>query len=150
MALEPFPVAADQISARALARIAGGLYVLNIVLGAFAVGAAESLPGLFRLGVAAHVVVGLTNIPLAVIFYELFRVVSRRLALLEVFFVLVATAIEMAFRPRGAERGRDGRRGGLRRQLHLLRVLRPDDRLPRVPLDVHAEGGRRADGAERA
>jgi hypothetical protein len=98
MALEPVPVAAaDRISARALARIAGGLYVLNIVLGAFAVGAAPSLPGLFRLGVAAHVVVGLTNIPLAVIFYELFRVVSRRLALLDVFFILVATAIEMAF-----------------------------------------------------
>jgi hypothetical protein len=92
----PVP-AANRISTRALARIAGGLYVLNIVLGAFAIGAAESLPGLFRLGVAAHVVVGLTNIPLAVIFYELFRVVSRRLALLDVFFILVATAIEMAF-----------------------------------------------------
>jgi hypothetical protein len=41
MALEPVPVpAAHRISARALARIVGGLYVLNIVLGAFAVGAA--------------------------------------------------------------------------------------------------------------
>jgi hypothetical protein len=47
--------------------------------------------------VGAHVVVGLTNVPLALIFYDLFRVVSRRLALLVVFFTLVATSIEMAF-----------------------------------------------------
>ena len=49
---------------------------------------------LYRLGVAAHVVVTLTNIPLALTFYELFKVVNRRLALLDVFFGLVATAIE--------------------------------------------------------
>jgi Domain of unknown function (DUF4386) len=36
---------------------------------------------LYRLGLAAHVVVTLTNIPLALIFYELFKVVNRRLAL---------------------------------------------------------------------
>ena len=44
----------------------------------------------------AHLVVTLTNIPLALIFYELFKVVNRRLALLDVFFTLVATAIEAA------------------------------------------------------
>jgi len=38
----------------------------------------------------------LTNVPLAVIFYELFKVVNRRLALLDACFTLVATAIEAA------------------------------------------------------
>jgi hypothetical protein len=37
-----------------------------------------------------------TNIPMAVIFYDLFKVVNRRLALLDVFFTLVATSIEAA------------------------------------------------------
>ena len=37
-----------------------------------------------------------SNVPLAVIFYELFKVVNRRLALLDAFFILVATAIEAA------------------------------------------------------
>jgi hypothetical protein len=41
-------------------------------------------------------VVTTTNIPLAVIFYELFKVVNRRLALLDACFILVATAIEAA------------------------------------------------------
>lgn len=36
------------------------------------------------------------NIPLALIFYDLFKVVNRRLALLVVFFTLVGTAIEGA------------------------------------------------------
>lgn len=88
---------ADRLSARALARAAGALYLVNIVLGAFAVGFAPTMPGAYRVGVAAHVVVDLTNVPLALIFYELFRVVSRRLAVLVVFFTLVATSIEMAF-----------------------------------------------------
>ncbi len=51
---------------------------------------------LYRLGLAAHVVVTVTNVPLAVIFYDLFKVVNRRLALLDAFFILVATAIEAA------------------------------------------------------
>jgi hypothetical protein len=46
---------------------------------------------LFGRGLAAHVVVTLTNIPLALIFYELFKVGNRRVALLDVFFILVAT-----------------------------------------------------------
>ncbi len=49
---------------------------------------------LYRPGLAAHVVVTLTNIPMAVIFYDLLKVVNRRLALLDVFFTLVATSIE--------------------------------------------------------
>jgi len=92
------------LSPRPLARIAGALYLFNIVLGAYAIGYVPSVVGhdvqshelLFRTGIAAHVVVTLTNVPLAVIFYELFKVVNRRLALLNVFFTLVATAIEVA------------------------------------------------------
>ena len=93
--------------------MAGGLYLINIVLGFFAIGfvpAAIFVAGdaaatahniqthelLYRSGVVAHIVVTLTNIPLAVIFYELFKVVNRRLALLDVFFILVATAVEAA------------------------------------------------------
>jgi Domain of unknown function (DUF4386) len=103
------------VSPRRLARIAGGLYLVNIVLGAFAIGVVPTLltgPNvaatvrniaahelLYRLGLVAHVVVTLTNIPMAVIFYDLFKVVSRRLALLDVFFTLVATAVEVASLP---------------------------------------------------
>jgi Domain of unknown function (DUF4386) len=99
-------------SPRQLARIAGALYLINIVGGAFAIGfvrAALFTPDLattahniqthqllYRLGLAAHLVVTLTNVPLALIFYELFKVVNRRLALLTAFFILVATAIEAA------------------------------------------------------
>ena len=95
-----------------LARIAGALYLVNVVAGAFAIGyvqsrlltsdAAVSAANimshelLYRAGLAAHVVVTLTNVPLALIFYELFKSVNRRLALLDAFFILVATAIEAA------------------------------------------------------
>ena len=98
-------------SPRRLARIAGALYLINIVLGAFAIGfvrgtlvvsgdaaaTAHNIQAhelLYRLGLAAHVVVTVTNVPLAVLFYELFKVVNRRLALLNAGFILVATAIE--------------------------------------------------------
>lgn len=84
-----------------LARIAGALYLINIICGAFALGYVQSAAPtvtanevLYRAGIAAHVVVTLTNVPLAMIFYELFRVVSRRAATLIAFFTLVATAIE--------------------------------------------------------
>jgi hypothetical protein len=100
-------------SPRQLARIAGALYLINILGGAFAIGfvpatlvvsgdaaaTAHNIQAhelLYRLGLAAHVVVTVTNVPLAVIFYELFRVVNRRLALLDACFILVATAIEAA------------------------------------------------------
>ena len=98
-------------SPRQLARIAGALYLINIVGGAFAIGfvpamvvvsgdaaaTANNIQAhelLYRLGLAAHVVVTVTNVPLAVIFYDLFKVVNRRLALLNAGFILVATAIE--------------------------------------------------------
>jgi Domain of unknown function (DUF4386) len=103
------------LSARQLARIAGGLYLVNIVAGAFAIGYVKgslftddlattvdninSHLLLYRSGIAAHVIVTVTNVPLALIFYELFKVVNRKLALLDAFFVLVATAIEAASLP---------------------------------------------------
>ena len=100
-------------SPRQLARIAGVLYLINIVLGGFATGIVPAMVVvsgdaaatahnlqmhelLYRLGLVAHVVVTVTNVPLALIFYELFKVVNRRLALLDAFFILVATAIEAA------------------------------------------------------
>src|SRR2546427_2485186 len=95
-----------------LARSAGVLYLINIIGGAFAISmvpalscgsgsagmalAVQAHERLYRSGLAAHGVVTVTNIPLAVIFSELFKVVNRRLALLDVFFILVATAIEAA------------------------------------------------------
>src|SRR5947209_11603222 len=98
-------------SPRQLARIAGALYLINIVLGAFAtaiVPAIVVVSGdaaatahniqthelLYRLSLVAHVAVTVTNVPLALIFYELFKVVNRRLALLDAFLILVATAVE--------------------------------------------------------
>src|SRR5215471_9946033 len=100
-------------SPRLLARIAGALYLINIVVGAFAIGyvpAAIVVPGdaattahnilthelLYRSGLVAHLLALPTNIGLALIFYDLFKVVNRRLALLVVFFTLVGTAVEGA------------------------------------------------------
>jgi hypothetical protein len=100
-------------SPRRLARLAGALYLINIVGGAFAItivpamvlvagNAAATAHNiqthelLYRSGLVAHVLVTVTNVPLALIFYELFKVVNRRLALLDAFFILVATAIEAA------------------------------------------------------
>jgi hypothetical protein len=103
------------ISPRRLARTAGALYLVNIVLGAFAIGLVPAMlivPDLeatarniqahellYRLSLAAHLVVTLTNIPMAVIFYDLFKVVNRRIALLDMCVTLVATAIEAAGLP---------------------------------------------------
>jgi Domain of unknown function (DUF4386) len=100
-------------SPRQLARIAGVLYLINVIVGAFAIGyvpAAIVVPGdaaatarnilthelLYRAGLVAHLIVLPTNIGLALIFYDLFKVVNRRLALLVVFFTLVGTAVEGA------------------------------------------------------
>jgi hypothetical protein len=99
-------------SPRQLARAAGALYLINIVFGAFAIGLVPALlivPDLaatahniathellYRLGLVAHIVVTLTNVPMGLIFYDLLKVVNRRLALLDLFFTLVATSIEAA------------------------------------------------------
>jgi hypothetical protein len=100
-------------SPRLLARIYGALYLVNIVAGAFALGIVPSLlvvsgdPAatahniqthelLYRSGLAAHLLVTVTNVPGAVIFYELMKVVNRRLALLDLVLGLVATTLEAA------------------------------------------------------
>lgn len=93
---------AKELSPQALARIAGALYLVNILAGAFAIGYVPAALGsdphsnetLFRAGLAAHVAVTMTNVPLALIFWELFKIVNRRAALLVVLFTVVATAIE--------------------------------------------------------
>jgi hypothetical protein len=134
-------------SPRQLARSFGALYLVNIVFGAFALGVVPSIlvtsdmaatahniqahEMLYRLGLAAHVVVTLTNVPLALIFYELFKVVNRRLALLDLFFGLVATAIEAAsvlnqFAPVVLLGGRNYANALPQAQLHALAYLPGD------------------------
>lgn len=92
-------------SPRRLARMAGLLYLVNIVGGAFAFGfvpaavTAHTIQAhelLYRFGLVSHLIVTVTNVPMAVLFYELFKVVNRRLAMLDVCLTLVATAIEAA------------------------------------------------------
>ena len=51
---------------------------------------------LYRFGLTGHILVVLTNIPLAVIFYYLFKIVDRKAALLVVSFTLVGSAVETA------------------------------------------------------
>jgi hypothetical protein len=87
--------------------------LVNIVAGAYAIGyvptaivvsgdAAATAHNimtnelLYRSGLVAHIVALPTNVGLALIFYELFKIVSRRLAMLVVFFTLVGTAVEGA------------------------------------------------------
>jgi len=98
-------------SIKTTARIGGILYLINIVLGIFAIGYAPSVIVVagdatatahnilthelfYRFGLAAHIIILLTNIPLAVIFYHLFKAVNKGVSLLVVFFTLVGTAIE--------------------------------------------------------
>ena len=49
---------------------------------------------LFRVGFAVQIIASACNIPLAVIFFDPFRVVRRSVSLLVVFFMLMGTAIE--------------------------------------------------------
>lgn len=100
-----------EASPRLQARIAGVLYLVVIVAGFFAeifVREALTVSGnaaataanilaheqRFRLGFAGELLACACNLGLAVIFYNLFRVVNRSLALAVVFFTLVGTAIE--------------------------------------------------------
>ena len=100
-----------QASPRLKARIAGLLYLIVIAGGIFAelfVRGRLVVPGdaaatahnivtremLFRLGFATEVFYCSCNVPLILIFYDLFKVVNRSAALLVVFFSLVGTAIE--------------------------------------------------------
>ena len=100
-----------EASPRLKARIAGFLYLVIILCGAFAEAfvrqrlivsadvaatAANILAQeqLFRLGFIADLIPLLCNMLLAVIFYDLFKVVNRNLAALVVLFSLVGTAIQ--------------------------------------------------------
>ena len=100
-----------ELSPMAYARTAGLLYLIIIVAGLFAemfvrepmivnnnaAATAHNImshESLFRMGFAAELVAGLCNIPLILIFYELFKIVNKRVILLVVFFSLVGTAIE--------------------------------------------------------
>lgn len=95
------------------ARLGGALYLVNIIGGIFAIGYVASAmvvagnaagtvnnivahEQLYRAGIAVHILILLTNIPLAVIFYHLFKKVNLKATLLVVFFTLVGTTIEAA------------------------------------------------------
>src|SRR5215470_4012631 len=99
-----------EMSPRLKARLAGVIYLLTgvVALDEFAVlgrlvvhgdpaaTAANILAhqSLFRLGFAAQIIAQACQIPLAVIFFDLFKVVRRSVSLLVVFFMLMGTAIE--------------------------------------------------------
>jgi hypothetical protein len=98
-------------SPRLKARIGGGFYIIVIILGVFdeafvrgqlivwsdAAATAHNILAnepLYRLGFAAGIVLLPCNMPLAVIFYDLFKVVNRNVALLVALFIVIGTAIE--------------------------------------------------------
>jgi hypothetical protein len=100
-----------ETSPQRYARIAGALYLAIIVLGAFAEGFVTNkllVPGdpaatahnilgspvLWRLSVAADLIVALCAVPLLWIEYLLLRPVSKQLVLLAVLFNLVSLAVE--------------------------------------------------------
>jgi Domain of unknown function (DUF4386) len=93
------------------ARVAGLLYLIVIVFGAFAelgVRARLVVPGspaltaqnimahqmLYRIGFAGELFYLACNVPLTVIFYDLFKVVNRSVALIDAIFGLLSTAVE--------------------------------------------------------
>jgi hypothetical protein len=99
------------VSPQVKARIAGGLYLIVIVGGAFAelavrgrlvvqgdaAATAHNILAhefLYRCGFSIELFYLLCNIPLIVIFYDLFNVVNKNVALLDLFASLASTAIE--------------------------------------------------------
>lgn len=110
----PYLDAGDpKLSPRTLSRIAGALYLLIIALGTFgeafvrarivapedaAATAANlrALESVWRVGVAAEMVLLMCAVALTLILYVLLRPVSRELALLAAFFHLVTIAVEGA------------------------------------------------------
>jgi hypothetical protein len=100
----------DEASPRTLARVAGILYLLDLltsVPGDLLAGSAHVVPGdaaataasimahqpLLRLGVAANLFATACYVAVTVVFYALFKAVNRRLALLMMFASLTALAI---------------------------------------------------------
>lgn len=103
----------SEMSPRRDARIAGLLYLIVIVAGAFAQAYVRQrlvVPGdaaataanlvaneqLYQWGFVADLIPLLCNVILAVIFYQLFSVVNRSIAALAVLFALLGTAIQAA------------------------------------------------------
>src|ERR1039458_8410682 len=99
-----------KISPLVYARIGGVLYLINIVCGMFgeifvrghlvvagdAVATAHRIMGsefLFRCGVAGDLIMHITDVPMAVIFYVLLKPVSKDLSLLSALFGMLQTAI---------------------------------------------------------
>lgn len=102
-----------EASPQQLARIAGGIYIINVVAGALIIGYIPTtiiVPGnpaatahnivahelLYRSGLLVHLIIVALNVPLGIILYDLFKVVNRRAALFVLFFTLVASAVEGA------------------------------------------------------
>ena len=100
-------------SPRALARVAGVLYLINILLGAYqelgirqrltvsgnaAATAAKmhAMEWLWRVGIASELVLLLTAVPLLMILYALLRPANKPLALLAMLFCTIGIAIEAA------------------------------------------------------
>ena len=76
-----------QESPRSKARIAGVFYLLNFVMGSLALFVGG------RAGSAAILIATACYIPVTVLFYELFKPVSRNLSLLAAFFSLVGCVV---------------------------------------------------------
>jgi hypothetical protein len=100
-----------ETSPQVYARIGGALYLMIIALGLFAEGFVSNKlivsgdatatahnimasQSLWRIGVAANMIVPLCAVPLLLIEYVLLRPVSKNLVLLAVFFNLVSLAVE--------------------------------------------------------
>jgi len=103
-----------ETSPGALARVAGVLYLISIVVGifdeAFVKGSIvvagdatataanlRSMESLWRLGIAGEMILIICAVALTVIFYILLRPVSRNLALLATCFGLIAAAVEASY-----------------------------------------------------
>jgi Domain of unknown function (DUF4386) len=101
------------MSPKVQARVAGCLYLIVIIFGAFAelgVRARLFVPGdttrtahnilahesLYRLGFAAEVFYLACNVPLIFVLYHIFKVVKQKIALLGAIFALIAAAVEAA------------------------------------------------------
>src|SRR5262249_22784520 len=104
--MEPIATA----SPRFKARIAGSLYLIIILAGFFVVQVASAIvvsadaaatarnilarEQLYRLSLAIHFIVVVCNIPLAMLLYDLFKVVNRNLAWMVTCFILVGATVE--------------------------------------------------------
>lgn len=93
------------------ARIGGFLYLIIIIGGLFGAGYVPATivvhgdpaatvnniltnESLYRFGLGVHIIVVLCNIPLAVIFYDLFKFANKSLSRLVMLFILVSATIE--------------------------------------------------------